>query len=132
MMQMVIRALVVAATIIINVKLASSVSLLADTPTVGEEPIPNNVLEVTCDVVIVDDDEVWRALEMLSTGGGAEETVTTVEVVVLLLDDGFEVDTISLDELLEEGDSDGVLLVVSAVVVVSILLTELLDVVKVV
>lgn len=54
---------------------------------------------------------------MLSTGGEAEETDIDVEVVSLLLDKGFEVDTISLDELLEEGDTDAILL---AAVVVSI------------
>ena len=114
MMQMVIKALVVAATIMINVKLASLVSPLAVAPTVDEVPIVNEVLEVTCDVVIGDDDEV---LEVLSTGG--EETDIDVEVVSLLLDKGFEVDTISLDELLE-GDTDAILLEVSAAVVVSI------------
>ena len=57
MIQMVIKALVVAATIIINVKLASSVSLLAATPTVDEEPTATDVLGVACDVVMEDDDD---------------------------------------------------------------------------
>ena len=130
---MVIKALVVAATIIINVKLASSVSLLAATPTVDEEPTATDVLGVACNVVIEDDDdddEVWRALEVLSKGCGAEETATSVEVITSLLDDSFEVDMILLDELLEMGDIDAILLAVLATMVVSILLTELLDVVK--
>ena len=114
---MVIKALVVAATIMINVKLASLASPLAVAPTVDEAPIATEALEVTCDIVIGDDDEI---LEVLSTGGEAEETDTDVEVVSLLLDKGFEVDTISLDELLEEGDTDAILLEVSAAVVVSI------------
>ena len=67
---------------------------------------------------------------MLSEGCGAEETATTVEVVTSLLDDSFEVDMILLDELLEMGDIDAILLAVLATMVVSILLTELLDVVK--
>ena len=113
---MVIKALVVAATIMINVKLASLVSPLAVAPTVDEALIATEVLEVTCDVVIGDDE----VLEVLSTGGEAEETDIDVEVVSLLLDKGFEVDTISLDELLEEGDTDAILLEVSAAVVVSI------------
>ena len=115
-MQMVIKALVVAATIMINVKLASLASPLAVAPTVDEAPIATEALEVTCDIVIGDDDEI---LEVLSTGGEAEETDTDVKVVSLLLDKGFEVDMISLDKLLE-GDTDAILLEVSAAVVVSI------------
>ena len=57
---------------------------------------------------------------MLFTGGGAEKTATYVEIVALLLDEGFEVDAILFDELLEEGDTDATLLEVSAAVVVSI------------
>lgn len=57
MMQTVIRALVVAATIMINVRLASSVSLVAVTPTVTVGSIATDVLEVT-DSVVMGDNEV--------------------------------------------------------------------------
>ena len=85
-----------------------------------------------CDVAIGDDYEVLWILEVLFTGGGAEKTATYVEVVSLLPDEGFEVDAILYDELLEEGDTDATFLEVSAAVVVSIWLTELLKLLKVV
>ena len=114
--QTVIRALVVAATMMINVRLASSVSsLTVGAPTVVDDSTTTNVLEVTdADVIF----KVLLSLEVLFTVDGAEETGTAAEVATLLVE-GVELDTSLLDAVLE---GNAILLDVSAIVRLTVLL----------
>ena len=84
---MVIKALVVAATMMINVRLASSVSpLTVGAPTVTDDSTTADVLEVT-DADITDE----TLSELLLTIGGVEEAEaevagTATEVTALLVE----------------------------------------------
>ena len=115
MMQIVIRALVVAATTMINVRLASLVSLVAVvTPTVLDGCTTPDELEIAV-IVDVTFSIYTLVVLVLFTTGGVEVDGTAVAEVISLLVGVAEVDNSLLVTLLEDDDLTSLSVIVVAI-----------------